>query len=144
MDVIHHVSDVSRYTKEAYRVLAPGGHLCTVTDSEWIIRHRAPLATYFPETFEVELARYPPIGTLRALYEQAGFVDIAEQTVEFRYPLSDIQAYRDKAFSALHLISEEAFQQGIARMERDLQGGDRHTPIPCVSRYAVLCGKKGN
>ena len=96
------------------------------------------------ETIEVELARYPPIDALRALYEQTGFVDLDEQTVEIRYSLTDITAYREKAFSALHLISEDAFQQGIARMERDLQGGDRHTPIPCVSRYAVLCGKKGN
>ena len=142
VDVIHHVSDRSRYTHEAYRVLAPGGMLCTATDSEWIIRHRIPLATYFPETVEAELARYPPIPILRALYEQAGFVDIDERMVEFRYPLTDIQAYRDKAFSALHLISEEAFQRGLARMERELQGDDCRTPIPCVSRYTLLWGTK--
>ena len=92
MDVVHHVSDIARYTKASYRVLAPGGKFCTATDSEWIIRHRVPLATYFPETVEVELARYPPIAALRALYEQAGFVEINEHTVEFRYPLTDIQA----------------------------------------------------
>jgi len=142
VDVIHHVSDKPRYTKEAYRVLAPGGLFCTVTDSEWIIRNRVPLATYFPETIEVELARYSPISALRALYEQAGFVEIDERMVEFRYPLTDIQAYRDRAFSALHLISEEAFQRGIAQMEHDQQGVDCHTPIPCVSRYTLLWGSK--
>ena len=142
VDVIHHVQDKERYTKEAYRVLAPPGAFCTVTDSEWIIRNRQPLATYFPETVEVELARYPPIAALRALYEQAGFVEIDERTVEFSYPLTDIQAYRDKAYSALHLISEEAFQRGLARMERDLQGDDCRTPIPCVSRYTLLWGSK--
>jgi hypothetical protein len=97
-----------------------------------------PLATYFPETIAVELARYPPIDALRAMYEQTGFVDIEEQMVAFRYPLTDLQAYRDKAFSALHLISEEAFQRGIARMERDLQKG----PVPCVSRYTLVWGTK--
>jgi ubiquinone/menaquinone biosynthesis C-methylase UbiE len=138
VDVIHHVSEKSRYTKEAYRILAPGGWLYTATDSAWIIRHRQPLATHFPETVPVELARYPRIPLLRALYEQAGFVKIAEHTVEFRYPLTDIQAYRDKAFSALHLISKEAFQRGLARMERALQKG----PIPCISRYTLVCGAR--
>jgi len=142
VDVIHHVSDRERSIHEAHRVLRPDGQLCTATDSEWIIRNRVPLATYFPETIEVELARYPPIPALRALYEQAGFVEIDERTVEFRYPLTDIQAYRDKAFSALHLISEEAFQRGLARMERDLQGDYCRTPIPCVSRYSLLWGTK--
>jgi ubiquinone/menaquinone biosynthesis C-methylase UbiE len=138
VDVIHYVSDEPRYTKEAYRVLAPGGLFCTVTDSEWIIRNRVPLVTHFPETIEVELARYPPIPALRALYEQAGFVEVGERMVEFCYPLTDIQAYRDKAFSALHLISEDAFQRGIAQMEQDLNRG----PIPCVSRYTLLWGCK--
>jgi len=142
VDVIHHVPDKESYTKEAYRVLVPGGQLYTATDSEWIIRHRQPLATYFPETVEVELARYPPIARLRDLYERAGFVEIDERTVEFRYPLTDIQAYRDKAFSALHLISEEAFQRGMERMERDLQGDYCRTPILCVSRYTLLWGIK--
>jgi hypothetical protein len=69
----------------------------------------------------------------------AGFVALDEQTVECTYVLADIQIYRDKAFSALHLISEEAFQRGIARMERDLRQG----PILCTPRYTLLWGTKG-
>jgi ubiquinone/menaquinone biosynthesis C-methylase UbiE len=140
-DVVHHVPDVERYAKEAYRTLAPAGRFCTVTDSESIIRSREPLATYFPETVEADLARYPPIARLRALYEQAGFVEIAERTVEFRYPLVDLHAYRDKAFSVLHLIPEAAFQRGLARMERAL-GDHSRTPIHGISRYTLLWGAK--
>ena len=58
--------------------------------------------------------------------------------VEFRSPLADIQAYRDKAYSSLHLIPEDAFQRGIAQMEQDVRRG----PIPCVSRYTLLWGSK--
>jgi len=59
VDVIHHVEDRPAYFREAHRVLTSGGRLCTVTDSEEIIRTRVPLARYFPETIDVELQRYP-------------------------------------------------------------------------------------
>jgi ubiquinone/menaquinone biosynthesis C-methylase UbiE len=138
VDVIHHVPDRLRYFREAYRVLKAGGKLCTVTDSEWIIRHRQPAAVYFPETVEVELDRYPRIAELRRLMESVGLTEIAENVAEFPYQLTDIQPYRDKAFSALHLIPEEAFQRGIECMERDL----RTRPISCVSRYLLLWGTR--
>jgi hypothetical protein len=70
--------------------------------------------------------------------EQVGFGDITEDTQEFCYQQTDIKPYRDKAFSCLRLISEEAFQSGIERMERDLRIG----PIQCVPRYLLLWGVK--
>ena len=70
--------------------------------------------------------------------ERVGFGEIAENTAELAYPLTDIQAYRDKAFSALLLIPEDAFRRGIERMEQDLRAG----PIECVSRYLLLWGTK--
>ncbi len=138
MDVIHHLGDRLAYFREAYRVLRADGKACTVTDSEWIIRHRQPLAVYFPETVEIELGRYPRIAELRDIMERVGFGEMTESTVEFAYPLTDIQAYRDKAFSALLLIPEAAFQRGIERMEQDLRTGR----IQCVSRYLLLWGAK--
>ena len=138
VDVIHHLEDRRQYVRQAWRALKTGGRMCTVTDSEWIIRHRQPLAAYFPETVEIELARYPRIAELSALMTRAGFDEIVEDTVEWAYPLTDVQAYRDRAYSSLHLISKEAFQRGVERMEHDLHSG----PIPCVSRYTLLWGRK--
>ena len=71
VDVIHHVLDRSSFFSQAFRVLKPAGKACTVTDSEWIIRHR-PMSHYFPETVPLELRRYPPIGELRTLMQEAG------------------------------------------------------------------------
>ncbi len=119
-------------------MLKADGKLCTVTDSEWIIRRRQPLATYFPETVEADLERYPTMAELREAMKQVGLAKIAEEQVEFAYQLTDIQAYREKAFSSLYLIPEEAFQKGIERMEQDLKRG----PIRCVSRYLLLWGTK--
>jgi len=70
--------------------------------------------------------------------EQAGFLVEKEEAVEWRYDLTDLQPFRNKAFSSLHLISEEEYQAGLARMERDLERG----PIASVWRNAMLWGKK--
>lgn len=138
VDLIHHLSRVEDYFLEAYRILKSGGRLCTVTDSEWIIRNRVPLTSYFPETVEIELSRYPNVDRLREIMVQAGFRDLNEKTVEFNYQLTEIEPYQEKAFSCLHLIPESAFIRGISRMKKDLQSG----PIPCVSRYLLLWGIK--
>ena len=138
VDVIHHVEDREAYLTEAYRVLKDGGRLCTATDSAWIIRHRQPLATYYPETVEVELARYPSIKKLQAMMAEIGYKENVEDTVEYEDSLTDIQAYRDRAYSILHLIPEAAFQRGTERMERDIRRG----PIPRVSCYTMLWGLK--
>jgi ubiquinone/menaquinone biosynthesis C-methylase UbiE len=138
VDVIHHVQDRPAYLRQAYRALKPGGLLCTATDSEWIIRHREPLTTYWPETIAVELERYPRIQHLEALYQEVGFAHRERIQVEHRAALTDIQAYRDKAFSALHLIPETAFRRGLARLEQDLA----HGAVSWVSRYLLLWGAK--
>jgi ubiquinone/menaquinone biosynthesis C-methylase UbiE len=137
VDVIHHVADRQVFFQEAYRVLRAGGRICTVTESAGMIRQRLH-ALYFPETVAVELGRYPSVTVLRELMEEAGFRQLAEASVEFTSSLTDITAYREKAFSSLHLISPQAFQQGIDQMEQDLRGG----PISSMSRHLVLSGTK--
>lgn len=138
VDVIHHVSERSAYFREAYRVLKKGSRVCTVTDSEEIIRGRQPLSVYFPETIKIELQRYPRISDLRTMMLEAEFTCLQETIAERAYELTDIERYCNKAFSCLHLISAEAFEQGIQRMERDLQ----NHPIPAASRYLLLWGVK--
>ena len=138
VDVIHHVDEREAFFHEAWRVLKPGGKICTVTDSEEIIRRRQPLAVYFPESVEPEIKRYPNISDLYQMMAKAGFDGIADGCTEHQTTIQNIQAYRDKAFSSLYLISQEAFEQGIQRMEADLLAG----PIQVVSIYLLLWGVK--
>ena len=135
-DVIHHIHDRDAYFREAARVLRPAGHVVTVTDSHDTIPRRRPLSSHFPETISVELQRYPPVPTLLEEMARAGFIEPRLVEVSRDYDLDDIQAYRDQAFSSLHLIEEEAFRRGISRLEADLARG----PIPCVSLYTMIWG----
>ncbi|MDG6994574.1 MAG: methyltransferase domain-containing protein [Nitrososphaerota archaeon] len=138
VDVIHHITDHSSYFREAHRVLKRGGKVCTVTDSEWIIRNRLPQSLYFPESAEAELKRYPKISVIKDFMKEAGFNAISETMVEREYELNDIEGYRKKVFSSLLLMTEEEFQRGLKRMEEDLLKGS----IKGISRYLLVWGIK--
>ncbi len=136
VDVIHHIADKVAFYREAARLLQPGGWVCTVTDSAEIIRRREILSGYFPETVEMELGRYPRIAQLEAWMAAAGLADLEVVTVEAPYELTSSQQFRDKAYSSLHLISEDAWRAGLACLERDLKLG----PVRGIARYACLWG----
>jgi ubiquinone/menaquinone biosynthesis C-methylase UbiE len=133
-DVIHHVRDRDAYFREAARVLRAGGRIATVTDSHEDIRHRRPLSSHFPETVAIEYRRYPSVTTLLREMAVAGLEDPLVTEVSRSYDLTDIQPYRDRAFSSLHLIPEQAFARGLTRLEEELAQG----PIPVVSRYTII------
>jgi SAM-dependent methyltransferase len=138
VDVIHHIGNRAAAAAEAYRVLRPGGVYAIVTDSEGDLARRVPLARYFPETVAAERRRYPPIGWLREENAAAGFSGFEEHHTLTRRQLTDIQPYREKAYSSLHLIPPDAFARGIAALEADLARG----PIEAESHYTALISRR--
>ena len=137
-DVIHHIGDRDAFFQEAVRVLRPGGQLVTVTDSHDDIPRRRPLSSHFPETVPVELGRYPSVPRLLEEMAATGFRDARLVRVSLDYELDDARAYRERAFSSLLLIDEDAFRRGLQRLETDLERG----PVLCRSLYTMIWGTK--
>lgn len=138
VNVIHHLESVAEYFRESFRILRPGGIFCTATDSQAIIERRQPLSHYWPSTVPVELERYHPLETLRAEMAAAGFHRIEECEGRSEFSISDIEAYRDKAFSCLQLIPEDAFARGLRAMESDLRLG----PVNGASELIFLWSER--
>lgn len=137
VNVIHHLDTVVRYFREAFRALRPGGIFCTATDSAEIIRRRQPLSEYWPATVPVELQRYHDVEGLHGEMYAAGFrhMESCEDLCEFS--VTGAGPYRDKAFSCLQLIPEDAFLRGLRAMEADLRAG----PVEGVSELHFLWGE---
>ena len=138
VDVIHYVREPARYFARGFRALEPGGWLCTVTDSEYVIRNRQPMVTYFPATAEVDLARYHPVPALMEQLVAAGFDGLDERLIESDYSVTEPSRFEDRSYSSLHLISDDDFARGIERMRADLARG----PIVGVLRSSVLWGRR--
>jgi ubiquinone/menaquinone biosynthesis C-methylase UbiE len=137
VDVIHHVVDRAAYYAEALRVLRPGGRVCTVTQDEAMIRARW-FRPYFPDIVEVERRRYPTPKTLAREMTAAGFTHRGEQRVDSPVLVRDADACRAKAFSSLLLIPDDAFAEGLARLERDLRTG----PIAARAHALLLWARR--
>jgi len=138
VDVIHHVTDIPGHFREVSRVLRAGGRLCIVTDSEQDIRARRPLSNYFPETIPIELMRYPSIGRLHDELDASGLKVMPVGHARRTYRLASAEAFRDRAFSSLHLLPEEVFRRRLAGLESALSAGD----IEACSVYTLVWAQK--
>jgi SAM-dependent methyltransferase len=137
VDAVHHFQDRARVFSEVIHLLRNTGTFCIATDSEEIIQNRTPLSIYWPETIELELARYPRISALETELQDAGLVDLHRQEVSTSGWLTDPTPYRNKAFSALRLLPEPIFERGLSHLEAELAKG----PVRSTSRSLLLWAK---
>lgn len=138
VDMVHYLDDLSVYTDQAWTYLKPGGRYCTATDSEWIIRHRMPMTRYFPGTIRIELDRYYAIEDIERTARERGFVDVGNRLFGEEGTLADATRFRDKANSVMHLLPENEWRAGLARLEADLA----HGPVPSNNRICLVSARK--
>jgi ubiquinone/menaquinone biosynthesis C-methylase UbiE len=120
--LVVHLLDRPEAFRAAHRLLAPGGRACVVTfDSTYFSDYW--LNRYFPRFEAIDRARFPTAESLEAELREAGF----ERVRLLRHRQSD-QLGRDQALakvagrhiSTFDLLEPEEYQEGRARVEREL------------------------
>jgi ubiquinone/menaquinone biosynthesis C-methylase UbiE len=128
---LHHFDDPPAFIGEAKRVLDHCGALAVIGMDPQTEQDRWYLYDYFPGTRELDVARYPPGEAILRWIAQAGFTgcerSLAARIVhDFMGPevLGDPILHKDGT-SQLSLLTEQAFQQGMARIKDSLQLAER-------------------
>ena len=117
--LLHHVDDVQRVMGECCRILRPGG-VCLVRTTGHDDMGAMPVYRFFPRVAEIDRNRLPEIGVIENGMRQAGFGAVRHEKVVQRL-VNSVDAYLDKMrrknISALTMLSEEEFAEGMARLE---------------------------
>lgn len=125
VDVIQHIDDVSRFFMEAHRVLAPGGRMVLVTDSQDTLTRRS-LTAFFPELLPIELARYPAIPVLHDEAARAGLQLLSQEQMSGEIALTDqfLARLAARCSSAMRLIAPSDHAAGMARVRAAQDRGE--------------------
>jgi ubiquinone/menaquinone biosynthesis C-methylase UbiE len=117
--VYHLLEPAEPALAELHRVIRPGGWVVVRTPTRELL-DRVEFLAFFPQARAIDDARIPPRAELRVAFQRAGFAPHAWKVVEQEFaatPLEALERVRRRAFSTLRLISDEAFEAGLARYE---------------------------
>ena len=129
VNAIHHFPDKAQFIGEARRLLRPGGRLAVIGMDPQLQRGRTYLYEYFEEAWKNDLERFPSWGVVLDLMLAAGFVTfewrIVERIVTDHTGLAifDDPFLGKKSRSSLALLSDEAYERGLARIRTDAERG---------------------
>lgn len=118
--LLHHVDSPAEVVAQSFRVLrAPGSLLIRYGAIEQIVdsvEHRM-----FPEASEIDKARTPSVPDVERWLKDAGFQPVVSlEVVQETYPDAQarLRAVKARSASVFTLISPQAFEKGLSRMER--------------------------
>ena len=122
VNALHHFADRVRFFTEARRILKPGGGLLSIGKDPHTERDAWWVYDYFPETLEIDRARFARVRTLRGELAAAGFAwaeSFECDEIVASMPLDEAIAAGvvDPAYtSQLAVLSEDEFAAGVARL----------------------------
>ena len=147
VNALHHFHDPQGFLEEAFRILRPAGWILTIgldpnvgSDDWWVY-------DYFPKAKELDLDRYLPSASIRALMGRAGFSACETRVVQrIRMSRSAASARKlgalDRSWtSQLAVLSEEEYAAGLELLDRQaagsLEGGEELVLRCDLSLYAT-------
>jgi len=130
INALHHFPDPRAFVAESRRVVRPGGAWVNVGMDPHAGRDHWYLYDFFPGTLAADQARFPSAGTLVDWIKAAGFERAAWLTPERITHTLLGRAVLDDPFlqkhgtSQLALLSEAAYQAGLARLHSSLDAAE--------------------
>ena len=144
INAIHHFPDPAVFIQEAHRILKKGRLLAIVGMDPLAEPDRWYLYDYFPDTYKTDRQRYPSGEMIQRWMKEAGFAMCERQSAGYidhdfigREVLDD-PILQKNGTSQLSLLTDDAFQAGMARIKKAVQLAEsRGEPIIFPSHIAL-------
>lgn len=117
-----HLMDRPRAFAEMRRVLPDGGRLAVGT-ADPAYFEQGWMAPFFPSYAAVDRARFPTADRLRDELRDAGFAEVAAESLTVPHTITRERALdklRRRAFSTFEYLSDDEWRQGVARAQDSL------------------------
>lgn len=124
---LHHFDDKPSFVREVKRILRPGGALGVINMDPHKGQDKWYAYEYFPETYEMDLKRYPSGPRVIGWMSQAGFVRCETRPIHrflFHYrgrEIFDDPVFHRQGSSQYSLLSDRQWEEGVGRMMKAIE-----------------------
>jgi SAM-dependent methyltransferase len=141
VNALHHFPSREHFFAEARRLLGPGGAVMTIGLDPHPERDRWWVYEFFPETLDVDRARFAPVRILRGEVAKAGFTwaqSFEADRIESDRPLREAFPHGlERGFtSQLGVIDDQAYARGLER----LRTAGEDVPLVADLRFYATVG----
>jgi ubiquinone/menaquinone biosynthesis C-methylase UbiE len=150
VNAIHHFPDKRAFLADVRRVLRPGGRMLSIGLDPHPRLDRWHVYDYFKESLAIDKQRYPASDALCAWMTEAGFENCLTQEVEhwiIRFPAREAFAQgrlEKAATSQLSVLADEEYEQGIQRIQDDIQRAEAQGQTLFLTADLRLYGTTGS
>jgi SAM-dependent methyltransferase len=132
LSMVYHHLRPAEALPELRRIIRPGGHVLVRTSTREGVEAAVEYLRFFPEALEGNRARMPSRAGLVDAFAEHEFASLAHRVIHFPFEANRDDYCRKialRAFSSFQMMSDEAFAQGLAALERYCSTAEHDGPI---------------